>query len=29
MLFLWGGLTASLLCLAAITLPSIRQLRIA
>jgi MFS family permease len=29
MLFLWGGLVASALCLAAITLPSIRQLRIA
>jgi len=29
MLFLWGGLLASLLCLAAIALPSIRQLRIA
>jgi MFS family permease len=29
MLFLWGGLVGSLLCLAAITLPSIRQLRIA
>lgn len=29
MLFLWGGLTASALCLAAIALPSIRQLRIA
>lgn len=28
-LFLWGGLIASALCLAAITLPSIRQLRIA
>jgi DHA3 family tetracycline resistance protein-like MFS transporter len=29
MLFLWGGLVASVLCLAAIALPSIRQLRIA
>ena len=29
MLFLWGGLIASSLCLAAIVLPSIRQLRIA
>ena len=29
MLFLWGGLVASLLCLAAITVPSIRQLQIA
>ena len=29
MLFLWGGLLASLLCLAAITLPPIRHLRIA
>jgi MFS family permease len=28
MLFLWGGLMASSLCLAAIALPSIRQLRI-
>ena len=29
MLFLWGGLIASALCLAAIAVPSIRQLRIA
>ncbi|HET7082749.1 MAG TPA: MFS transporter [Candidatus Limnocylindria bacterium] len=29
MLFLWGGLIASVLCLAAIAVPSIRQLRIA